>query len=310
MALSLIAVAAAKEIGVQAVREAATQAAREIAQKMATESLNQAVGKELQSGILERQAVQDGFRVGEMPDAKGDGREVLKQRESESADNLCGKLDAGEPQSGVEQVSGAENAETQNVIEAEMSSVEEVQGVAESQEAIHSVDVSEVQESGATVEAVGSVERVEGQAALRDVIKCETGWSDEIVGSIRNEGEYGVYKHADLKEGSINGRSCLQREIDPNFKDDFGRTNVERMQRGLSPYDAESGEKLELHHMGQRADSPFAELRENIDHGDGNHHVLHDLKTESWRHDPGRVADYANQRTDYWKARAEQLLSA
>ena len=84
---------------------------------------------------------------------------------------------------------------------------------------------------------------------------------------------------------------------------------MERMQNGLSPYDAKSGEKLELHHMGQKADSPFAELRENIDHGDGNHHVLHEFKTESWRHEPGSEQAYASQRTEYWKTRAQQLAA-
>lgn len=310
MAISAIAAVAAKEVVAHAAREAATQAAREIAQKMATESATQTAGREIQASVMERQAVQDGFRVGEMPDAEGEGREIFKEKESDAVDELRGKLDAGQTQPDAGTISETEPLELQNAIETEVPAGTEVQEVAQSKEAIESGELIKAQEGVESSESVANVERTEGRESLREMIKSETGWSDEIVGSIRNEGEYGVYKKADLKEGSVNGKQCLQREIDPSYTDDFGRTNVERMQHGLSPYDAESGEKLELHHMGQKADSPFAELRENIDHGDGNHHVLHDMKSESWRHEPGRVADYANQRTEYWKARAEQLVAA
>ena len=274
MAIEAVAAIAAKEVAIEAAKEAELQAAREIAQKMATEAGAQGSGAELQTAMLERQTMQEGFRVGEMPETKGEGREILKQRESDAAEELIGKLDNDEAPHGLET---AESVETQEISEAQVG--EE------------------------------STEHVDGQESLRNTIKEETGWSDDIVNSIRNEGEYGVYKNADLKEGTVNGKQCLQREIDPSFRDDFGRTNMERMQNGLSPYDAQSGEKLELHHMGQKSDSPFAELRENTDHGDGNHRVLHEFKTESWRREPGSEQAYASQRTEYWKTRAQQLAA-
>ena len=303
MAIEAVAAIAAKEVAVQAAREAAMQAAREIAQKMATETGAQGAGNELQTAMMERQAMQEGFRVGEMPETKGEGRELLKQKEADAADELRGKLDADEARPEAENAADTESPEVQNPAESEAPEADAVQEVAETQEAVETAETAEAQEGAETPK------QVEGQEALRDVIKEETGWSDEIVDSIRNEGEYGVYKNADLKEGTVNGKQCLQREIDPSFKDDFGRTNMERMQNGMSPYDAKSGEKLELHHMGQKADSPFAELRENIDHGDGNHHVLHEFKTESWRHEPGSEQVYASQRTEYWKTRAQQLAA-
>ncbi len=303
MAIEAVAAVAAKEVAVQAAREAVTQAAREIAQKMATEAGAHGAGNELQTAMMERQTMQDGFRVGEMSEGKGEGREFLKQKEADAAEELRGKLDTEEFRPETEDTPVNESPEVQPPAETEVAEADAAQEVAESQETVESAELAEAQEDAE------ASEQVEGQEALRDVIKEETGWSDEIVESIRNEGEYGVYKNADLKEGTVNGKQCLQREIDPNFKDDFGRTNMERMQKGLSPYDAKSGEKLELHHMGQRADSPFAELRENLDHGDGNHHVLHDLKTESWRHDPGNEARYAVEKPEYWKARAQQFAA-
>lgn len=284
MAISAIAAVAAKEVVAHVGREVATQAVREIAQKMATEAGSQATsGTELQTSMLEQQTSQEGFRVGEMSETKGEGREFAKQKEADAADELRGKLDAEESEP------EAKDVQPENVPETETAEIEATENV-------------EIQEP------VESIEQVEGQDAFREAIKEETGWSDEIVDNVRNEGSYEIYKNADIREGSTNGGQHLQQpEIDRGYKDDFGRTNEERMRQGLSAYDAKTGEKIELHHMGQKPDSPFAELRENLDHGDGNHHILHDIKSESWRHEPGRVAEYAKQKVEYWKARAEQL---
>ena len=306
MAIEAVAAIAAKEVAVEAAKEAAVQAAREIAQKMAAEAGGQG-GRELQHAMMERQTIQEDFRVGEMPETKGEGRELAKQREADAAEELRGKLDDEGTQSEIAEryeVTDAPNGEAKQAFEV----AENIgaQGGENIQEGIPQSGLDEACEGGEWRDATEASESTE---IFRKTIKEETGWSDDIVNSIRNDGEYGVYKNADLKEGVVNGRPSLQREIDPSFKDDFGRTNMERMQNGLSPYDAKSGEKLELHHMGQRADSPFAELRENIDHGDGNHRILHDMKTESWRREPGNVADYATQRSDYWKTRATQLAA-
>lgn len=96
MALEAVAAVAVKEIAVEAAKEAAVQAAREIAQKMATELAGQG-RNELQAAMMERQTIQDGFRIGEMPETKGEVRELLKQRESDAVEELRGKLDAEEP---------------------------------------------------------------------------------------------------------------------------------------------------------------------------------------------------------------------
>lgn len=152
MAISAIAAVAAKEVVAHAAREAATQAAREIAQKMATESATQTAGHEIQASVMERQAVQDGFRVGEMPDAKGEGREVLKEKESDAADELRGKMDAegGQPDAG--SVVENEPIEVQNTIETEMSPATESQEVFETQESVDSAELVETQEGAPVAE--------------------------------------------------------------------------------------------------------------------------------------------------------------
>lgn len=91
MAIEAVTALAAKEIGVQAAREAAMQAAREIAQKMAAEAGAQGAGREVQTAMMEHQSMQEGFRIGEMPE-KSEDREILKQREVDVAAELQEKL--------------------------------------------------------------------------------------------------------------------------------------------------------------------------------------------------------------------------
>ena len=51
----------------------------------------------------------------------------------------------------------------------------------------------------------------------------------------------------------------VKNDIDLTKEDDFGRTNLERMKQGLAPLDKD-GNPIELHHVGQKMDSPLAEL--------------------------------------------------
>lgn len=138
----------------------------------------------------------------------------------------------------------------------------------------------------------------------------ETGWSDEIVNSIQKSMEqYEVYKNAGLHEAEIDGRKCLVKDIDMDYTDPkTGLTNRELMEKGRAPIDAKTGEKIELHHMGQDFDSPLAELCENSEHGDGKDGILHDKKVESWRQDSEKSKVYNNiERPNHWKARAKEV---
>ncbi len=139
-------------------------------------------------------------------------------------------------------------------------------------------------------------------------IKEETGWSDEIIDSIQDMEEYEVYKNADLHEVVIDGKPCLAKDINLDYVDPkTGLTNRELMEKGRSPIDEKTGEKIELHHIGQEFDSPLAELCENSEHGDGKDSILHDKKTESWRQDPEKKNHYNNVvRPNHWKERAKE----
>lgn len=133
-------------------------------------------------------------------------------------------------------------------------------------------------------------------------IKEETGWSDEIIDAIGSKEEYEIYKKADLQEAEINGKKCLIRsDIDMDQKDEFGRTNRERMENGQPPL-TKNGDSIELHHIGQKADSPLAELTKKEHMGGGNDTILHDKQKES---EIDRD-EFKKERQSHWVSRAKE----
>ena len=142
-------------------------------------------------------------------------------------------------------------------------------------------------------------------------IKEETGWSDEIIDNIKNMKQYEILKNAGLIEVEINGRKCLIKENkDLDYTDEDGISNKERMERGLAPLDSKTGKPIELHHLGQKADSPLVELTEEehrtgeYEDGKKNQSLWHDNTIESEVHGEGNNWD--QERKAHWKARAEQ----
>ncbi len=133
------------------------------------------------------------------------------------------------------------------------------------------------------------------------VIEEKTGWSDEIIDCIRSMEEAQIYIDADLKEAQINGRKCLIRDdIDIEQKNEKGITNRELIMLGKSPINI-YGEKVELHHIGQKQYSPFAELTEREHHSKGNYRILHIAKKQT-----EIVRNIFNlERKKHWQIRAE-----
>ncbi len=161
-----------------------------------------------------------------------------------------------------------------------------------------------------------AIEKLGLTEAENALIIKETGWSGEIVEHIESLDQYEIYKNAELHEVEINGRKCLVKDINMDYIDEKtisekypnGRTNCELMDIGRTPYDSTTGERIELHHIGQDFDSPFAELCENSEHGDGNDGILHDKKIESWRQDPEKKNQYNSiERPSHWRERAKEL---
>lgn len=150
-------------------------------------------------------------------------------------------------------------------------------------------------------------ERKEGREGLTDEEKEKlrelTGWSDEILDAIDSWEEAEIYMKAGLREVEINGKKCLIRDdIDLDQEDEDGITNRERMERGRPPI-TKDGEEVELHHIGQKQNSPLAELTMEQHCGVGNDTILHDKtkETEIDRNEFGR------ERRDHWKDRVESM---
>lgn len=153
---------------------------------------------------------------------------------------------------------------------------------------------SETEEGDSSYENKGLTEEEKQQ------IKNETGWSEEIIDAIGSMEEYKIYRDAGLQEVEINGRQCLIRgDIDWEQKDSMGRTNRERVEAGLSPINKD-GETIELHHIGQKSNSPLAELTPEEHRGKDNYSVLHDNHKES---EIDR-ASFGRERTEHWSERA------
>ena len=142
-------------------------------------------------------------------------------------------------------------------------------------------------------------------------IKEETCWSDEIIDNIKNMKQYEILKNAGLIEVEINARKCLIKENkDLDYTDEDGISNKERMERGLAPLDSKTGKPIELHHLGQKVESPLVELTEEehrtgeYEDGKKNQSLWHDNTIESEVHGEGNNWD--QERKAHWKARAEQ----
>lgn len=129
------------------------------------------------------------------------------------------------------------------------------------------------------------------------------GVPKEVLDAIGSEAEAKIYEGANLEPAEVNGKAALIRtDIDYDQKDAMGTTNLDRMKSGRAPLDA-NGKPIELHHIGQKPDSPLAELTSAEHRGNGNDNVLHNKQKES----EINREDFDKERKDYWKARAEQI---
>jgi len=148
----------------------------------------------------------------------------------------------------------------------------------------------------------------------KNSIQMKTGWSSAILDNIESLEEANIYIKAGLKEANVGGRPALIRtDIDWsafNCRKEWLKTkladydkwkdynNADLIGEGYPPRDA-NGDPYELHHIGQRQDSPFAELSWAEHMGDGNNTILHKMGEYSVI-DRGQF-DY--EKSQYWQNR-------
>lgn len=105
-------------------------------------------------------------------------------------------------------------------------------------------------------------------------IQKEYKWPLEVIKSLHSMEEAQIYKKAGLEVIELSGKKALVRKIDWELKDEFGRTNKERVLSKLAPI-APDGKSFELHHVGQKTDTPLAILMNSEHHAKENFNILH-----------------------------------
>jgi len=132
-----------------------------------------------------------------------------------------------------------------------------------------------------------------------------SNYSEDVNKFIRNPNEIKVYENANLDEAIVNDRIVLKSiDIDPNITDAMGRTNIDRMDKGLAPIDAE-GSSYNLHHIGQKMDSPLAELKQS-EHNIYDK-VLHEKTIKTEIHNDENESLWNTERKQHWKTRATEI---
>ena len=140
------------------------------------------------------------------------------------------------------------------------------------------------------------------QAAM---IQKESGYPLDVIKGFASMEQYDICRNAGLSSQMVNGKTALVRSVDPDFVDELGRTNLQRMQQGLAALDPATGQAYQLHHIGQNPNSTLAILTEAEHMQGGNNLIWHELEGAS-RID--RVA-FKTQRESFWKSFAEICLS-
>ncbi|MDR0813712.1 MAG: HNH/ENDO VII family nuclease [Oscillospiraceae bacterium] len=100
---------------------------------------------------------------------------------------------------------------------------------------------------------------------------------------------------------TFNGKLSLIRQVDLNRIDEAGRANAQRILEGLSPLD-DMGIAYELHHIGQKTDSPLAILTKAEHMSPGNNTIFHNTSIETGVHAEISTAAWQKEVKEFWNA--------
>lgn len=186
----------------------------------------------------------------------------------------------------------------------------------ESEQGLKGEEISSMDELNKPIEGIESSENTGLSLEDKVLLKEETGWSDEIIDSIKSPEEASVYKEAELHD--VNGnlersdidwnakipqdridrmRSIYGNEVADRWS---GKTNADLIKEGKAPYGPD-GKQVNLHHIGQKPDSPLAELTDT-EHKT-NDAILHDKTKVSEIERPV----FRKEREAYWRNRYDEI---
>ena len=138
---------------------------------------------------------------------------------------------------------------------------------------------------------------IEQNNRLKNIIKSSP-YSQSINSYVFSVDELAIYQKLNLKEGYIT-RPCLLAEIDTAYVTGTGKTNLERMLGGHPPIDPLSRKEFVLHHIGQKFESPYAEIPKDI-HAKKYYRVFHKIFSESWRSDKELIYQFNKDSAEHW----------
>ena len=159
---------------------------------------------------------------------------------------------------------------------------------------------------GGAGEAIGLYGATANQLTMNQaaVIQRETGWPLDVIKNLHSMEEYDVYKRAGIVPVKIDGNWQFLQNVDWDFVDEDGFTNLQRvMERKLAPIGPD-GKSFELHHIGQRADSPLAILTYTQHHTPGDYAVIHyaeegkNITQAAWQ----------TQKQEFWEKLAQAYI--
>ena len=127
-------------------------------------------------------------------------------------------------------------------------------------------------------------------------------YGDEVIGAANKVSKSGSKFWSKTE---FNGQKVYQRNdlINPKLVDARGRTNLERMQKGLAPVGRPDGKSINLHHSLQTNDSALVEISQTFHQQ--NTKTIH-INPSSTPSGIDRNAFNAFKR-DYWKSRANDF---
>lgn len=136
------------------------------------------------------------------------------------------------------------------------------------------------------------------------MIQRESGYPLDVIKEFKTMEQYNICKKAGLTTKMVNSKASLVRKIDLDYVDDFGRTNLQRMQDGLAALDPATAQAYELHHIGQRMDSTLAILTK-AEHMQGGNNTIWHLFGEGSKINR---SVFATQKSSFWKEMADIML--
>ncbi|MFS0811128.1 HNH/ENDO VII family nuclease [Peribacillus phoenicis] len=136
-------------------------------------------------------------------------------------------------------------------------------------------------------------------AGLKDQLISMARVEYEISGKGIGNGYNYWNKTTEFKNVKVYQRDDI---IDPNMKDARGRTNLERMKKGLAPLGPD-GKSINLHHTTQRNESSIAEVTQTF-HKE-NSSIIH-INPNTIPSGINR-AEFNKWRSEYWKNRTKDF---